>query len=395
MVLKLRHPIHLSSALPRSHAPPACDDRDSDSDNGADSSVGGTNPNFLTAIACRLLACVVLSAPGISLRWSWTSTAVHHVSLLKDTAAVVLENYLILSLGERARLLRSSATSLAARFFLLLLWSVATIGDYTYQIMTGGMLPSVVDIQVGLKMPQIMISVPASDGLSFMLSILKVMTGPAILFLYQSKRNRKLSFQRPRNPIPVLICCFLLLAYLVHGSLGAWAPVSNLTGHILTAVFSPPVITTSSYTARVDTTITNNGWQNSSLLNLNLSSPTDMTGNRRPNVIMIVHESMSGSAIESSRGRKAAPFWHGQMRSNSDVYQFHNVLAGSGMTSIATSAILTGMIPYDDDGLNAIRSSPTMASELKGAGYDTACFSSCEFILYVSVCVCPFASTPA
>jgi len=309
----------------------------------------------------------------------------HDKSLLNDAAAVVLENYFILSARERAGLLRSSATSSAARVVLFLLWFIATLGDYTYQEMTGGMLPSVVDVQVGLKMPRITMSLPVSDGLAFSISIIKVMTGPAILLWYERKRNGKFSFQQPNltflNSSPVLLCCLLFLLAYFHGSLGAWAPVSNLIASILTSVLFPPAITKSSYAARVGAEITNNSWQKSSLLNLNLSALTDMTEHLRPNIIIIVHESMSGSAIESSKGRKAAPFWHGQMRSSSDVYQFNNVLAGSGMTSIATSAILTGMIPYDDDGLNTIQSSPTMATELKGAGYATACFSSCECCL--------------
>lgn len=353
-----------------------------DRNRGADRSARGTKLNFLEAVACRLLACVVLSAPGMSLRWSFT--AVHDKSLLNDAAAVVLENYLILSARDRAGLLRSSATSSAARVVLFLLWFVATLGDYTYQVMTGGMIPSVVDVQVGLKMPRIAMSLPASDGSAFSISIITVMTGPAILLWFERKRNGKFSFRQPNlsflDSSPVLLCCLLLLAHL-HGSLSAWAPVSNLIASIVASVLFPPAITKSSYTTRVGAEINNNGWQKSSLLNLNVSSLSDMTGHLRPNIIIIVHESMSGSALESSSGRKAAPFWHGQMRSSSDVYQFNNVLAGSGMTSIATSAILTGMIPYDDDGLNTIQSSLTMATELKGAGYDTACFSSCEYCL--------------
>jgi hypothetical protein len=108
--------------------------------------------------------------------------------------------------------------------------------------------------------------------------------------------------------------------------------------------------------------------------------PSSSSSSRPPNVILIVHESLGGAALESTKGKEATPFYQSlQQRDNhnhnEDMYFFRHPRTVAGITQIATPAILTGLLAYDKEGVKIMTDS-TIATEFKSRGYDTASFVS-------------------
>jgi len=96
---------------------------------------------------------------------------------------------------------------------------------------------------------------------------------------------------------------------------------------------------------------------------------------KRPNVLLVVHESLGAAPLATSRGHKAAPYYHSALLSDPNFYSFNHARTVAGTTPIATPAILTGLLPYSDDGASIVRGS-ALAKDFKGGGYDTASFVS-------------------
>ena len=96
---------------------------------------------------------------------------------------------------------------------------------------------------------------------------------------------------------------------------------------------------------------------------------------KRPNVIVVVHESLSGWALETSRGKDATPFYQTlQQRPETFFFRYGRTVAGT--TTIATPAILTGLLAYDKEGVSVLEESAGLAPDFKAAGYDTGSFVS-------------------
>lgn len=141
--------------------------------------------------------------------------------------------------------------------------------------------------------------------------------------------------------------------------LGGRAPVSNAFICIVSSmVLSPP----SSFVAILNRTI--------------LSRALNGSGTGRPpNVILVVHESLSGRLMECAHGRRQSPFYHGAMANISGVVQFTKARTVAGITEIATPAILTGLLGYTDECMDRVYRT-SLASEFNARGYDTSIFSS-------------------
>ena len=340
----------------------------------------------------RLIACVVLStSAGLLYRLSVPDADT--LSRLSDAAASMLESHLFLSLW--SSLGRRSNGARFLRVILALFWTTASFGDFNFQILTGGVLANADHdfIQEGLDaMMSHTNDQPLADtirvlfrliiGLSFSIILLPSPTcnnaSPRAADKCASMHNCRLpkwNFTLLDHPCPLFTrpkfvnifmagCLFFL--YEVNG---AWAPLTNLFffahGQYATILPQPSIY--------------------AEPLAGKHMLPTDLTGTliaknstQRPNVIMVVHDSLSSRALQTARGRDAAPFWHHTMGQNPDIYQYTNTLAAAGITQIGTPAILTGLVPYDDDGADAVRrASP--AQLFKEAGYHTASFSSSSF----------------
>jgi len=94
-----------------------------------------------------------------------------------------------------------------------------------------------------------------------------------------------------------------------------------------------------------------------------------------PNVIYLVHESLSGSILEKTEGGKTAtPFFHSLME-NDDFYLFPHARSVSGDTRDCTTALLTGCLPIDEKGRQRAYGR-SMGTEFKRRGYATMSVTS-------------------
>ena len=96
----------------------------------------------------------------------------------------------------------------------------------------------------------------------------------------------------------------------------------------------------------------------------------------QPNVIYLVHESLSGSILEKTAGgRKAAPFFHSLLENNDDFYVFPHARSVSGDTRDCSTALLTGCLPFDEPG-RKIAYGRSIGTEFKRRGYATMSVTS-------------------
>ena len=198
----------------------------------------------------------------------------------------------------------------------------------------------------------------------------------------------------------------------LYTSYNAWAPLLNLTtawmlscawvlqaGATATTTALPKGDT--SILAQIDmepTTIPNNGTQKNTTTNAKNNRNKKKNQNKRPpsqkkippvNVIIVVHESLAASAMESTRGQRAAPWFTSNImnqevktenrtyaaQNNPNFYYFSSATSPAGGTPTATPAILTGLLTYNTKGMNVMRQSG-LATDFQTLGYETASFVS-------------------
>jgi len=94
-----------------------------------------------------------------------------------------------------------------------------------------------------------------------------------------------------------------------------------------------------------------------------------------PNVLYLVHESLSGSILEKTDGgRHATPFFH-SLLDHEDFYVFPHARSVSGDTRDCTTALLTGCLPLDEAGRHRAYGR-SMGTEFKRRGYATMTVTS-------------------
>lgn len=125
-----------------------------------------------------------------------------------------------------------------------------------------------------------------------------------------------------------------------------------------------------------------------SLLSLNRSNDDPLSSNKlgpviadhigkpQPNIIYIQHDSLSGALMSTEHGRAAMPYFQYLKETNKDMYVFDNTRSVSGNTIDALPSLLTGCVPYSPEGIESIKSIPSIASTLYYEGYSTASFST-------------------
>eukprot|EP01134_Creolimax_fragrantissima_P000468 CFRG0468T1 len=98
-------------------------------------------------------------------------------------------------------------------------------------------------------------------------------------------------------------------------------------------------------------------------------------GEHRPDVVVIVHESLSEMALMSSGGLESAPIYHHTRTVNHNFFAASNALSVAGVTEIAIPSILTGQLPWNKEALdNALR--VKLARRFARNGYRTGLFAS-------------------
>jgi hypothetical protein len=96
------------------------------------------------------------------------------------------------------------------------------------------------------------------------------------------------------------------------------------------------------------------------------------------NLVFLQHESLSGSiSLESPKGRAAMPWCQDKKERDPDFYVFEHARAVSGNTIDAMPAIMTGCLPYDNEGVAwAHAEGRHIGYDFQREGYPTASFSS-------------------
>ena len=363
----------------------------------------------------EVLACLCMSFAGLHVRVVYGDSV---SKILRDSLSIVLENSLILhtlryilsfhnlnvfsvlSCGHNPKFEPSrqrtgytrrrknwlacclSFIRITLALSTILFWFVATFGDLMFQQQTHGVMPSLWIVAAGLKDPSVHLSVQVQNPFQrkrFMDGAYRVLQGLAVgcaLLLCQSLDARSYSkdcCRQTSSLLPRKSCNnqhkddkkniasrwrTLLLLLILYSFCGAWAPVTNLACAIVGfMILTPPG-------SRDSRKRTQSG-------NANFSSRSNI----RPNVIVVVHESLSGWALETSRGKDATPFYQ-SLHEKPHTYVFGRARTVAGTTTIATPAILTGLLAYDHEGVSVLEESTSLAADFKMAGYDTGSFVS-------------------
>ena len=274
---------------------------------------------------------------------------------------------------------------------LCVVWIVASWGDYVFESESRGLIPTMWVIAPGLKDPSVHAGVQMRNhrdvfvgglvrcvlglciGLGYALIVHRYCSRPYSRdgHAYQWTMHICASFHHSRFLFDTLktpkMLGWNIAALVTFFWLGAWAPLTNLICCILGIfLLTPPGGAIGNNEAVLLPTIRGSSHNGSSKRQRRAVPP--------PNVIVIVHESLSGAAMQSARGIDAAPFFH-SMRSSPDFYDFRFARTTAGTTPIATPSLLTGLMPYDEQGVELVKRA-SLATDFKRLGYDTSCFAA-------------------
>lgn len=324
-------------------------------------------------VSCRFAVCIGMSYfGGLTNRIAYAPT---RWVLLRDLNAAALENNLVLTALEvmvvvleqsspprssvkgghnnkrirqqwgygykSTRLKRMIQRCTAA--FLSVTWTIASWGDYVFESETRGLIPTMWVIAPGLKDPTVHAGVQLRNHRNiFVGGLVRCILGLCIGIVYalvvhklcirrnpSAIRPKGYSMSRSRHKSLVMHsgCSFRGLSdFLRHPKMigwnvallvfsfwsGAWAPLTNLMYCIVgILLLTPPgggmMKGTSVFLS------TRRGSLNKAKQRTGAGTP--------PNVVVVVHESLSGAAMQSATGIHAAPFFH-SMRSNPNFYDF-------------------------------------------------------------------------
>lgn len=149
----------------------------------------------------------------------------------------------------------------------------------------------------------------------------------------------------------------LFIGMLTLYTLGAWMPIFHTVASICgSLVFSPP------------------GWSPQLETSLNVNKNT-VASSDLPNVVLIMHESLSGEGGMTDSNNKA-PFFQKMMHSQDDYFVFENARTVSGDTQDCLTAIQSGCIPLNKKEGRELALNTTLGIEFKRKGYETVSFSS-------------------
>lgn len=279
---------------------------------------------------------------------------------------LLLEGISLLQLLQGAMLL-----ALVLGTILLLCFSVASsIGDYTFQHVTSGVIPDMWALAAGYKEAQSQIEIFKAGGLEAVAKVILVVTCFVASFVlygwgqYHAVRQQQASAPTTTHAGVSVSNCLLLttmLLALTTYQLGLWQPVMHATLSLFGSfVLTPP----------------GHGQQLKKVTKL---APSTNAANqdlqtKGPNVIYIVHESLSGAYwLNRKEARQHTPFFN-SLAENDNFYVFPHARSVSGDTTDAFTALATGCLPIDKEGRD-LAFSRSIATEFKQQGYDTASFS--------------------
>lgn len=305
------------------------------------------------AIHWTIVGGILMHLPGLQVIYDYQTffefTKTVLAAALEGTFLLLLLTWLHIKLRRK----RSAVTLVGALLGVGLMTFVLSsiIGDATFRTMSGNSRPSAEMIVGGLVNAKQHVTAQFtadSKGASGRLvSALVCFVGSILL---QAASNRAES-------VPHIGRLIYLLGVIVFltSILGSYSPV----------IFA-------SYSCVLSVNLKRGG-NASRLSDAGDRIPTKMDG---PNFIYIQHESLSGAVMNTDEGKAAMPFFQG-LKDNNDMYVFEHTRCVSGNTIDALPSLLTGCLPYNDEG-EAYRNRPnhTIAHDFESAGYATGLFTS-------------------
>jgi len=134
-------------------------------------------------------------------------------------------------------------------------------------------------------------------------------------------------------------------------------------------------------------------------------SMTSSPRRKAPNVVLVLHESLSGELMMThDSSAKATPFFHKMLKSDDEYFVFEHARTVSGDTTDAITAIESGCNPMDKESRN-LALNTTLATEFKKQGFNTVSFNSrvmvsqcnahaihqCLFSCILTICITPIS----
>lgn len=258
---------------------------------------------------------------------------------------------------------------------LLLLGTIVAciLGDYVFQQKTGGETPDIWVIAMFFHEAASQINMVLSDDkksaiLEVIVVLVSVVASMIIYACSYPKNNRKeLIEHQPRAQEHFRwghnshVYLTVLTAVMLYAA-GAWMPVIHAYSSLVGSCILVPEGEELALPLKISDRENTIQYQGAEL--------------HHPNVILIVHESLSGPLVlDTQSGKEATPFFHKMMDENDDFYVFKFTTSASGDTVDAFTSIVSGCLPFTDTG-RKFALGQTIGTEFKRNGYRTASFSA-------------------
>jgi hypothetical protein len=301
------------------------------------------------------------------LSYCFTATTNHQQVLRRRWAIDATATPPLAARSGQTLLLREAEWTLLARIAttaFVVFWTgmflLSTIADFTFQIKTGGMSPTIFMVMAGFRglrdqlktqmdnYRQLAVFCIGSVGLAVAAGMGVYGFGSAALDRVAPTIQGKWIVHVRRRTI-LTACASALAVY----SAGAWSPVT----HGYMSVFRVYFFEWRDNRPRIPTAV----------------HDEKITKSEGPNVIFLMHESLSASyLLNMERGRQSTPFFR-SLLNNEDMYLFRHTRSLSGNTMDAATALHTGCLPFTSQGAN-LAYRRNIGSEFKRQGYQTASF---------------------
>jgi len=241
----------------------------------------------------------------------------------------------------------------------------AILSDFQFHLRTGG-APDMWVINSGVKdFHSLLKGEIASDAKQAFWNIFWAIITAAIagcMVMIVTRRSTKTAIDKrtSKKQFYKFIGLLFLPAVLLY-SVGAWMPIFNTYASLLGGfIFAPP-----GWTKDLDMALT---------IDKQVAKELDSNA---PNVVLIVHESMSGeAALGRNFAAQAMPFFKKMMHSDDEgFYVFENSRTVSGDTVDAFTAIASGRLPINGPGIKEALNT-TIGNEFLKKGYRTVSISS-------------------
>jgi hypothetical protein len=333
----------------------------------------------------QFLAALVMYSQGLIYLWNSECNA---QIMLQALVGSSLEGILVIRFLMQV-LFSGTCTSIWRKVLTSILFFSNIIcihGSIVFMKKTGSHeMPEMWVVMEGIKNPKAYakseLSADANGEVWFLILTLAFCAIPSAMLIFGigarsselTNKSSKLLY-RGKNPRKRLIgaigSLFLVVPSIVLYWKGAWMPIFHTCASLIgSLIFSP------------------HGSEGIELTPLGL--PLQNSKGKIPNVVFVIHESLSGEyMLTSTAYSKMMPFVEQMMRSKDEYFVFENVRTVSGDTVDAVTALQSGCLPLNHKEGRETALKTTLATQFKARGYDTVSFSSNVLVSSIKPCLC-------